>query len=82
MREHSWRTCLVLFLASVWGTSGWSGCVDPNNPDESVKIGQKTTICLQIGNKNNWAGGVEYIRLSFQPKVDEYSRIHIPNCTY
>jgi hypothetical protein len=59
----------------------WSGCVDPNNPGALVTIGQKTTVCLQIGNSENWGAGVEYIRLSFQPQGDEYSRFHVPNCT-
>lgn len=61
----------------------WSGCVDPNNPDvpEQVKVGSRHTICLTIGPGGNWAAGVSYIRYTFQPKGDEYSRFHIPQST-
>ena len=60
----------------------WGGCVDPNNPgnDAHVQIGSKTTICLMVGNDLDWAGTqTDYIRFTFQPKADEYSRFHVPD---
>ena len=60
----------------------WGGCHPPGNPGHKIEIGKKTILCLQIGNNENWAGGVQYIRASFQPEADEYSRMHIPNCTF
>jgi hypothetical protein len=38
-------------------------------------------VCLQVGNSANWAAGVSYIRLSFTPETDQYSRFYVPNCT-
>jgi hypothetical protein len=61
---------------------GWGGCVDPDGSNKKVTIGEKTTVCLQLGNGNNWAAGTEYIRLAFQPKADEYTRFFVPQCTY
>ncbi|CAB9506188.1 expressed unknown protein [Seminavis robusta] len=60
----------------------WSGCVDPNDPDSLVRIGQKTTICVVLGSSTNWNAGippVHYIRLPFQPQADQYSRLHVPS---
>jgi hypothetical protein len=62
-------------------TSQWSGCVDLNEGIADIGIGDLTTVCLQIGNQLNWANGASYIRASFQPEADQYSRLHIPNCT-
>lgn len=59
----------------------WGGCVPRGDEDHKVEIGKKTILCLHIGNNENWAGGVNYIRVSFQPEADQYSRLHIPNCT-
>jgi hypothetical protein len=65
--------------------TGWGGCYDPapgsKGGSNKVTIGSKTTVCLQLGNGDNWAGGVEYIRLTLQPKADEYSRFFVPDCT-
>ena len=58
----------------------WSGCVDPSNPSALVTIGKPTFVCLQIGNNQNWTAGVNYIRASFRPVGDVYSRLYIPNC--
>lgn len=57
----------------------WKGCT----PDESQKvtIGEKATICLVLSSSNNWDGQpVDYIRLSFQPIADEFSRFFVPLC--
>ena len=58
----------------------WGGCSDANlNP--LVVIGEKTTICLVLSNELNWDGqGVDYVRLSFQPIADEFSRFIVPAC--
>jgi hypothetical protein len=64
---------------------GWGGCYDPapgsRGGSNKLTIGDKTTICLQLGNGDDWAGGVEYIRLTLQPKADEYTRFFVPACT-
>jgi hypothetical protein len=60
---------------------GWGGCVDPATGPEKITIGDKTTVCVQLGNGDNWAGGVQYIRLTLQPKADEYTRFFVPKCT-
>jgi hypothetical protein len=62
-------------------SSGWGGCVNLKDKDPTIKIGTSTIVCLQIGNSVNWAGGVNYIRLSFTPETDQYSRFYVPNCT-
>jgi hypothetical protein len=46
----------------------------------SLKIGERTIVCLQIGNSVNWARGLSYIRLSFTPETDQYSRFYVPKC--
>eukprot|EP00542_Grammatophora_oceanica_P019166 CAMPEP_0194027284 /NCGR_PEP_ID=MMETSP0009_2-20130614/1457_1 /TAXON_ID=210454 /ORGANISM="Grammatophora oceanica, Strain CCMP 410" /LENGTH=272 /DNA_ID=CAMNT_0038666297 /DNA_START=45 /DNA_END=863 /DNA_ORIENTATION=+ len=59
----------------------WSGCTDPKNlegEDKLITIGKKHTICFSIGPGGNWAAGVSYLRYTFQPIADEYSRFHIP----
>jgi hypothetical protein len=65
-------------------STGWSGCVNPNEPDkpEVLQIGKAHTICITLGQGGNWATGVTYGRYTWRPKADEYSRFHIPNCTY
>jgi len=70
-----------LELVAGQNTSQWGGCVNPSGSGSSeVTIGQTTFVCLQIGNSEQWNAGVNYIRLSFSPIADEYSRFHIPNC--
>jgi hypothetical protein len=61
---------------------GWGGCVNLKGNNPSLSIGERTIVCLQIGNSVNWAGGVSYIRLSFTPETDQYSRFYVPNCTF
>lgn len=58
----------------------WSGCYDANL-GPLVIIGQPTTICLVLSNNLNWNGQpVDYLRLSFQPNADEFSRFIVPAC--
>lgn len=73
----SWLLFLALPSTAQQGT--WRGCFDPQLP-KKVKIGQPTRVCMQVGNGVNWAAGVNYVRASFEPKADEYSYYHIPNC--
>eukprot|EP00980_Cylindrotheca_fusiformis_P015056 scaffold4157_cov136-Cylindrotheca_fusiformis.AAC.6 len=60
----------------------WNGCIDPKDPndlDPRVKIGDPTFICLVIANSVNWDfQDVQYIRLTFQAKADEFSRFIVP----
>ena len=58
----------------------WTGCHPRGDPNHRIEIGKKTVLCLHIGNEVNFAGGVNYIRVAFQPEADQYSRMHIPNC--
>ena len=60
----------------------WSGCVDPNNPNnpDIIQIGKPTTICLTLGPGGNWAAGVRYGRYTWRPIADQYSKFHIPKC--
>lgn len=59
--------------------SAWGGCVDPANPGKLVRRDSATTVCLTLGPDGNWADGVEYVRFSFKPEADKYSRFTIPN---
>jgi hypothetical protein len=64
-------------------TSGWSGCDDPATLGEPIKIGKKTTVCVVLANNADWNPGLpgtKYLRLSFQPIADEYSRFTVPSC--
>mmetsp|Transcript_50151 Transcript_50151/g.76277 ORF Transcript_50151/g.76277 Transcript_50151/m.76277 type:complete len:280 (+) Transcript_50151:128-967(+) len=56
----------------------WGGCVDPENRGALVTIGQKTTVCLVIGDGVDWQKQRTYMRLHFQPIADDYSRFHVP----
>ena len=60
--------------------SGWPGCYGTGGNAEKIKIGAPMFLCLHIGSGLDWSEGIKYIRLSFSPKADEYSRLHIPNC--
>jgi hypothetical protein len=78
---------VVIFVVSVvclvstnaQNNSSWSGCVGGNSV---VQIGKTTRVCLQIGNTTDWTAGVGFVRASFEPEADQYSRFHIPECTY
>jgi len=60
----------------------WEGCVmeGTDAAGTPVKIGQRTIVCVQIGNGTQWNAGLNYIRLAFEPEADQYSRLIIPNC--
>ena len=81
---------LVLMMATsiIVVTSqddGWTGCINQslNKNQNLVRIQQPSRVCLSIANDTNWnSGSTSYIRASFEPKADEYSRFHIPNCTF
>jgi hypothetical protein len=82
-------TLLWSLVAAQDDSSGdkWGGCqatfsgasVDTL---EKIEIGKQTIVCFHVGNTKDWARGVDYIRLSFQPEADQYSRMHIPNCKF
>ena len=58
--------------------------MDPNSEDGSgtqkVTIGKPTYVCMNVANSADWTAGVQYQRLSFSPKADQYSRLRIPDC--
>jgi hypothetical protein len=60
----------------------WQGCEDPVLGKKLVTIGEKTTICLFIGDGTDWSAPRTYMRVNFQPIADEYSRFQVPNCKY
>jgi len=58
----------------------WGGCIDTlGGPAGFAQISLRQTICLVFGDGGDWSSGVRYLRTSFQPTVDEYTRFHIPN---
>jgi len=76
---------LALFLSVapavvVHAQNSWGGCFDPNGGSDVVKIGDPTRVCLQIANGTDWSAGVKYVRPSFDPEADEYSRFYIKDC--
>ena len=82
--------CLVLLLQStmimmVLGNTNpnvtWSGCGPLGSETQKLTMDKNTVICLQVANTLDWGNGGKYLRLSFQPKVDQYSRFHVVNCT-
>jgi len=64
---------------------GWSGCVNPRLSEEEnlVRIGKPTSICIVLGSATKWNDDrgppVRYLRLSFRPNADLYSRFHVPS---
>jgi hypothetical protein len=64
----------------------WNGCINPNdvgNLDQKVIAGEMTWICLVLSNSANWnEQNVQYIRLTFQPTADEFSRFFVPVCKW
>lgn len=69
----------------------WGGCVNPLDPDEKLRRGARTPVCLTVGPGGDWnrivdpnpppgdTGGVEYMRYTFTPQADEYSVYRLPN---
>ena len=90
MKMRTIVSSLVLMMATsiIVVTSqddGWTGCINQslNKNQNLVRIQQPSRVCLSIANDTNWnSGSTSYIRASFEPKADEYSRFHIPNCTF
>lgn len=82
----------TLLWSSVVGQNGstgdsWGGCQATFSGAsvetlEKIAIGKQTIVCFHVGNTKDWSRGVDYIRLSFQPEADQYSRLHIPNCKF
>ena len=75
--------CLMYF--SVRLTCGdtvpeWGGCNPSSGGTLLVKKNEKTLVCISVGPRADWASDVQYLRYSFQPKGDEYSRITLPGC--
>jgi hypothetical protein len=72
---------IIIMVTSQSG--GWTGCVNPkmNKNQNLVRIQQPTRVCLSIANNTDWnSGSTSYVRASFEPQGDVYSRLHIPNC--
>ena len=62
-------------------TAIWTeGCFGNGGSGEVIKIGQPMFLCLHVANNKDWSSGAKFLRVSFQPKADEYSRFHVPNC--
>jgi len=96
MRQFTTTTCTIYFLAgcqllllarksvlvSAQQQQSWNGCLCPEGNCKAVAIGEPTGVCFQIANGVAWNEGVKYIRPSFEPNADQYSRLRIPNCTF
>lgn len=57
---------------------GYQGCFDPVSGERKVTLGEPHFLCLMIGAGDDWSSGIDYIRLTFSPEADEYSRFHVP----
>jgi hypothetical protein len=73
---------LPLCVSSQSGEDKWSGCILEEGKSSEIKIGDPTRVCLQVGNSLDWGGGVQYVRASFEPEADEYSRLRIRGCKF
>ena len=76
-------SCLVRAQSNGNETTddGWSGCYGSGGgPSDRIKVGDPMFLCLHVASGRDWSAGAKFIRLSFSPKADEYSRLHIPNC--
>ena len=79
-------TTALLLMLGLWvktvsaNNITWSGCGPIEDPLTRLKVDQRTVICLHVGNTEDWGGQVTYLRLSFSPKIDQYSRFHVSNC--
>ena len=75
-------TTLAPTLAPQEKDDTWAGCWGAGGSSNRIKIGSPMFLCLHVGNNRNWTDSAQFIRLSFSPKADEYSRLHVPNCKY
>jgi len=74
------RFLLLASLIFLINSEGYTGCFDPNDvneEEETIRIGDRHTICLMIGSDLNWSSELSYVRYTFRPKADEYSKFHI-----
>mmetsp|Transcript_8484 Transcript_8484/g.11181 ORF Transcript_8484/g.11181 Transcript_8484/m.11181 type:complete len:263 (-) Transcript_8484:174-962(-) len=60
-------------------TVTWTGCGNFGDTAAELTVGKGSALCLQVGNSLNWVDGANYLRLSFTPEVDQYSRFHVQN---
>jgi hypothetical protein len=75
---------MMMVTSQSPSNGGWTGCVnrDLSKNQNLVRIQQPTRVCLSIANHTDWnSGTTSYVRASFEPQGDVYSRFHIPNCT-
>jgi hypothetical protein len=83
---YYWMILVVIVVMtnkSNFVTGQYTGCYDTSLEDNNITIGTPTVVCFQIGNTaNSWAGGVQYMRLNFNPIADQYSKFEITNCTF
>jgi hypothetical protein len=94
MKTTNVRLFLVGLVATSWlfvlvtpqqEPGVWSGCIDPDKSKSQnlVRIQQPSRVCFSIANDTDWNSGfASYLRASFEPKADVYSRFHIPNCKH
>ena len=81
--HSSFFLAAVLFSQNVSGENiTWSGCGAVGAESAKLEIGDNMVICMHVANNLNWVGGAQYLRLSFAPKVDEYSRFHVGSCKW
>lgn len=52
----------------------WKGCA-PTAGDSLVSRTEKTFICVMVGPSKSWMSGIQYLRYSFKPNANQYSRI-------
>ena len=76
------KSLLLFPLLLVSAYAEWGGCISSTSTEEDlVQKDAKTAVCLTIGeNIGDWAGGIEYRRLSFAPMADDYSRFTVQGC--
>lgn len=56
----------------------WKGCA-PTAGDSLVSREKRTFICVMVGPSRDWASGIQYLRYTFKPNADQYTRIKIEN---
>lgn len=72
---------LLFFIAlslSVGNEETWGGC-GKSEGSRLVSANKRTFICIMVGPSGDWRTGINYLRYSFEPKADEYSRFTIEN---
>jgi len=72
---------LLFFIAvSLSGAAEetWGGC-RKSDGNGLVSRNGRTFICIMVGPSGDWREGIKYLRYSFEPKADEYSRFTVAN---